>query len=99
MEFIFIVAGMVLLLWLMSRLGQWLFDFDLTYWPYPLIGSYERMIEEVEIQRERQQTAIEAAHLARRYDEQMRQQRRAGQQRMEAISKAYVRKVQELIRR
>lgn len=100
MTFILFVAALVLLLYLLSQVGAWLYDADSTpAWQYPQTGSYERMLEEVAIQRERQKDAIAAAQVARQYAQQMKYHRQAGQAQMAEISSAYVRKVQEVIRR
>lgn len=99
MEFFLIVAGLILLIWVMSMLGRWLFDGDtVVTWPYPVMGFQKQMMDEVAIMRENQKQAIAARKLARRYENQMSREQEAGRRRMAAISQAYVRKAQEISR-
>ena len=99
MEFILIVAGLIMLIWVMSMLGRWLFDMDtVVTWPYPVMGFQEQMMDEVAIMRENQKEAIATRKLMRRYETRMMREQEAGHRRAVAISQAYVRKVREITR-
>jgi hypothetical protein len=99
MELFLILAGLILIIWFMVFLSHGLPDIDVhVYWPYPIMGSQEQMMDEVAIMRENQKDAIAARKLVRRYVNQMSREQEEGYRRMVAISQEYVRKVQEISR-
>jgi len=99
MAFILILAGLILLIWVIGTLSRWLPDVDMPmYWPYPIMGSQEQMMDEVAIMRENQKEAIATRKLMRRYETQMSREQADGHRRAVAISQAYVRKVREITR-